>query len=56
MPAGAGRLYADAKGISQVIVNGQVIIRDGEYTGVAAGTVLRSGRDTYTVAIPAAGG
>lgn len=51
MPAGAGRLYAEASGIHQVIVNGQVIIRDGAYTGTAAGTVLRAGRDTYTVAI-----
>jgi N-acyl-D-aspartate/D-glutamate deacylase len=54
MPAGAGRLYADASGIDEVLVNGQVIIRAGSYTGAAAGTVLRCGRDTYTVPLAAA--
>ena len=53
-PGGEGRLYADAKGISHVIVNGQVIIQDNAYTGKTPGTVLHSGRDTYTVTIAAA--
>lgn len=56
LPAGAGRLYADAEGVAHVIVNGEVIIRDGGYTGATPGTVLHSGRDTYTVPIPAAAG
>jgi len=54
LPANGARLYADAEGIQNVVVNGKEIIRNGDYLGVAAGTVLRSGKDTYTVTIPAA--
>lgn len=49
MPAGAGRLYADATGVARVLVNGRTVIDDGRYTGDTPGTVLRSGRDTRTV-------
>ena len=47
------RLYADARGIDHVLVNGIRIIRDGEHTGALPGTVLRSGHDTRTVAMDA---
>jgi N-acyl-D-aspartate/D-glutamate deacylase len=49
----AGRLYADAIGIDCVIVNGQVAVEHGQVTDVRPGTVLKSGKDTYTRAIPA---
>jgi N-acyl-D-aspartate/D-glutamate deacylase len=52
LPAGAGRLYAEATGIAHVIVAGVEIVRGGEHTGELPGRVLRSGRDTETVAVP----
>ena len=36
-----------------VFVNGTTIVADGKPTGARPGTVMRSGRDTYTVPIPA---
>jgi N-acyl-D-aspartate/D-glutamate deacylase len=52
LPAGAGRLYAEAKGIEHVFANGIEIVRDNADTGARPGTILRSGRDTDTVTVP----
>lgn len=53
VPGGAYRVYCEATGVPHVFVNGVRIVKDGEHTGAMPGTVLRSGRDTYTVAMNA---
>jgi N-acyl-D-aspartate/D-glutamate deacylase len=53
LPGGERRLYADAIGVQRVMVNGTTIVESGKDTGARPGTVFRSGRDTYTVPIPA---
>ena len=42
LPARGTRLYCEAEGISQVIVNGQVLYRASRHTGALPGHVLRS--------------
>ena len=51
LPGGAGRLYAEAEGIAHVVVNGREAIRGQTLVDATAGQILRSGRDTYTVAV-----
>jgi len=53
LPGGTSRLFADSKGVKRVMVNGTTIVQDGVATDARPGKVLRSGRDTYTVKIPA---
>ncbi len=48
LPARAARLYCDAVGVTDVLVNGQAIVNDGAYTGAFPGSVLRRGVDTST--------
>jgi N-acyl-D-aspartate/D-glutamate deacylase len=53
LPGGTGRLYAGSIGVERVYVNGRAIVREGASTGALPGTILRSGRDTRTVPVPA---
>ncbi|MFI0981263.1 amidohydrolase family protein [Streptomyces sp. NPDC021093] len=50
LPGDSPRLDSKAIGIVSVRVNGVETIRDDQVTGAVPGTVLRSGRDTRTVA------
>ena len=50
LPGDSPRLDSEAVGIVGVWVNGVETVRDDKVTGAVPGTVLRSGRDTETVA------
>jgi N-acyl-D-aspartate/D-glutamate deacylase len=49
VPGGASRVYAEAVGIDQVLVNGQPVVTAGKFTDARPGAIVRSGRDTETV-------
>src|SRR5262245_12768316 len=53
LPGGAIRLFAEATGVERVLVAGRAIVADGRSTGELPGRILRSGRDTRTVALRA---
>jgi N-acyl-D-amino-acid deacylase len=42
LPAGAAHLHQSATGYTATIVNGQVLMRDGQHTGAYPGVVLRN--------------
>jgi N-acyl-D-aspartate/D-glutamate deacylase len=42
VPGGGSRLWRDAVGVRDVVVNGQVVVREGTVTGALPGRVLRS--------------
>ena len=52
LPGGASRIFAGARGVERVLVNGTVVVEAGRLTGAMPGSVLRSGRDTRTVPVP----
>jgi N-acyl-D-aspartate/D-glutamate deacylase len=51
LPGGGIRLTADATGVERVMVAGRTIVAAGRPTGELPGRILRSGRDTETVAL-----
>jgi N-acyl-D-aspartate/D-glutamate deacylase len=53
LPGGTARLFAGSTGVERVFVNGRPIVAGGATTGDLPGTILRSGRDTQTVPVPA---
>ncbi|CAN5872958.1 amidohydrolase family protein [soil metagenome] len=50
LPGDSPRLTAEPIGVVRVLVNGTVTVLDGRPTGDLPGRILRSGRDTETVA------
>ncbi len=50
LPAGGARLTTRSIGVERVVVAGRDVVRAGAFTGDGPGRVLRSGRDSRTVA------
>jgi N-acyl-D-aspartate/D-glutamate deacylase len=44
LPGGEKRLIQRALGVKMTMVNGEVLVEDGEHTGVFPGRVLGNGR------------
>jgi len=44
LPAGAPHLHQGARGYAATVVNGKIVMRDGQHTGALPGTVLRNER------------
>jgi N-acyl-D-aspartate/D-glutamate deacylase len=49
LPGSSSRLTAGSFGVKRVLVNGVTIVENGVANGAVPGTVLKSGKDTYTV-------
>ncbi len=56
LPASGLRLYAESTGVVAVFVGGVPVVERDVLTGALAGSVLRAGRDTDTVTVPAHAG
>ena len=52
LPEAGRRLMQRSVGIVATLVNGRVIVRDGELTGERSGHVLRRGEDQSTAPPP----
>jgi N-acyl-D-aspartate/D-glutamate deacylase len=48
LPAGATRLIQRATGFRATVVNGQVVLRDGEHTGALPGHLIRANTSAAT--------
>jgi len=52
LPAGARRLVQRSRGIAATVVNGEVLLRNGEHTGALPGRLLRGPLASRASALP----